>query len=322
MLWFLRVELGKSLESKFIEARCVIKRASIVNIFIAAGAVLLLPSVVWAISLPSNLQIMPLGDSITYGGGGSNAGYRGPLYNLLSAIAPNFQFVGASTWNPGNLPTNQQQHNGYPSYATLDISNNLDGLDTTIYGTYGGAEWNPNGGYWLTGGAAGRNAVFPDVVLLLAGTNDTSGVTPNCTVANYRTNLGTLVKKLVTLRPNAHLIMADITPIAGYASTVATMNSAVNAVAAEYLALGSHVSVADLNTSFPSNGLSSDGVHPNDVGYAWMANQWCDAICSSYSTVPEPNPLRMLATCLVCLVAYALTNAELRSRVRIGCANS
>jgi lysophospholipase L1-like esterase len=271
---------------------------------VAVGVALGLPGVARAVSLPSNLQIMPLGDSITYGSDGSDAGYRGPLYNLLSAVAPDCQFVGASTWNPGSLPANQQQHNGYPSYATLDISNNLDGLDEGVYDRIGGEQRNPNGGYWLTGGnGTGRSAVFPNVVLLLVGANDIVSDSPSCTVANYQANLTTLVNKIVTLRPDAHLIMADITPIPADASEVATVNDGVNAVAAEYLALGAHVSVVDLNTSFPSNGLSSDGVHPNDVGYTWMANQWYGAILNSYS-VPEPSALVLLAVGLVCVAAW------------------
>ena len=47
-----------------------------------------------AVTLPSNLKIMPLGDSITSGGGGTNAGYRGYLYPLLNPVAPGFQFAG------------------------------------------------------------------------------------------------------------------------------------------------------------------------------------------------------------------------------------
>jgi lysophospholipase L1-like esterase len=258
-----------------------------------------------ASSLPSNLKIMPLGDSITVGG--TNAGYRGPLYNLLSATAPGFQFVGASTSNPGSLPSNERQHNGYSSYATLDISNNLDGLDTSVYNRYGGTDRNPNGGYWLTGDHdTGRGEVFPDVVLLLVGANDaTLDTTGPINLANYRANLTTLVDKIVTLRPDARLIMADITPYFDQISTATTINNAVNTVAAEYLALGAHVSVVDLNTSFPSNGMGPDGVHPNDVGYTWMANQWYGAIRDSYATTPEPSAFALLTSGLVGLAAYA-----------------
>jgi lysophospholipase L1-like esterase len=31
-------------------------------------------------------------------------------------------------------------------------------------------------------------------------------------------------------------------------------------------------------TNFPSDGLSSDSLHPNDKGYGFMAKQWYDGI--------------------------------------------
>jgi hypothetical protein len=259
-----------------------------------------------AVSFPSNLKIMPLGDSITYGVGGTDGGYRGPLYKLLSKTAPGFQFVGASTWSPGSLPANMQQHNGYPSYCAPDISNNLDGLDTRVYDAFKGTDnykyYNPYGGYWLTGEhGTGRNAVFPDVVLLQIGTNDIGG-----DLAHFQANLSTLVDKIVTQRPDANLIMAKITPYRNNNGPVTTINNAVNAVAAQYKKLGKHVSVVDLNTSFPSNGLS-DEAHPNDVGYTWMANQWYGAIEKVYG-VPEPGTFVLLITGLSGLLAYVWRN--------------
>lgn len=258
-----------------------------------------------ATTLPANLKIMPLGDSITYGAGGNDAGYRGPLYSLLNPIAPGFQFVGASTVNSGSLPASQRQHNGYSSYATLDISNNLDGVDTTVYAKYGGADRNPNGGYWLTGGnGTGRNAVYPDVILLMVGANDNvHDASQQISLANYRTNLTTLVDKLVTLRPDARLIMADITPEPNDSTSITTINHIADAVAAEYQALGKHVSTVDMYTGFPSNGLSADNIHPNSTGYAWMADRWSGAIVSAYA-VPEPNAIMLLISGGVGLIAY------------------
>lgn len=282
--------------------------AIVVSVVIAAGAGFAL-QLAAAPSLPSNLQVMPLGDSITFGACGTRSGYRGPLYDRLSAIAPNVQFVGASTAASDALPANGQHHNGYSSYATLDLSNNLDGLDTRIYDRIGSGDRDPNGGYWLTGGHdTGRSAVFPDVVLLLVGANDNAVGDPRISPALYQTNLTTLVDKIVTLRPDVRLIMAHITPFYDQISTATAMNNAVDAVAAQYLALGKHVSVADLNTSFPSNGMSSDGVHPNDVGYAWMADQWYGAIRTSYAGVPEPGTLGMLTVAVLGAAAFSTTS--------------
>jgi autotransporter-associated beta strand protein len=259
---------------------------------IAAGTLRLLPT-----QLPSGLQIMPLGDSITYGAYGSDAGYRGFLYNLLNPIASNFQFLGAATVNPGSLPTSpldETHHNGYSSYTTLDLLNNLNGLDLARYNEYGGADRNPNGGYWLTGGnGTGRNAVFPDIILLLVGANDIAqgnlGNT-NINVANYPTNLTALINELVTLRPNANVVTAAITPEPTQSANAATINSIIHTVATNFEAQDARVSEVDLFNHFPANGLSGDQLHPNDTGYAFMAGQLYNAILALYPGVSASIP--------------------------------
>ena len=259
---------------------------------INAGTLRLLPT-----QLPSSLQVMPLGDSITYGGSGSYSGYRGYLYSLLNPIAPDFQFVGASTVNPTSLPTtpiDETHHNGYSSYATLDLLNNLDGLDLTRYNQYGGVERYPNGGYWLTGGnGTGRSTVFPDIILLLVGANDISQATlgnTNINIVNYPTNLTALINKLVTLRPNVRVVTADITPWPSQSANVSTINNTVHTVVAHFQAQDAQVSEVDLNTQFPADGISGDGLHPNDTGYSFMANQWFNALLAVYTGVSDCIP--------------------------------
>ncbi|MDB6019147.1 MAG: Extracellular serine protease precursor [Pedosphaera sp.] len=259
---------------------------------ISVGTVRLLPT-----QLPAGLQIMPLGDSITYGGSGSYSGYRGFLYSLLNPVAINFQFVGASAVNPSTLPTtpvDETHHNGYSSYATLDLLNNLDGLDLARYNQYGGVERYPNGGYWLTGGnGTGRSAVYPDFILLLVGANDISQATLGNTqinIVNYQSNLTALINKLTTLRPNARVITADITPWPGQSASVTTINNMVHTVVTNFQAQGARVSEVDLNTQFPADGISGDGLHPNDTGYNFMAGQWYDSILSAATGVSSCIP--------------------------------
>jgi hypothetical protein len=286
----------ENLNQGFALRRCIIRRTGITAAVTVAALAFFLPPAA-AVTLPSNLKIMPLGDSITYGLNGTDAGYRGWLYTLLSTVqpgyqspvAPGVQFVGIKTLNPGSLPVDQQHHNGLQSYKSLDINNNLDGLDTTRYNVYGYGSTNPDGGYWLTGGhGTNRNALFPDVVLLMVGTNDT--------LQECQNNYPTLVNHIVTLRPNARLILANITPNGDKNRPAATaINNVVNTVAQQYSGPQYHVSVVDLYTGFPSNGLSSDNVHPNDTGFTWMADQWYGAIVKSYHA-PEPNTVVLLLT--------------------------
>lgn len=233
-------------------------------------------------SLPSHLQIMPLGDSITYGSGGHH-GYRGPLGALLSSVTTNFTFVGSSVDN--GLPINQRHHEGHPSYAIDNAYTNLDGFDDSLFRKYHGDARKPNGGHWLDGIASGPDArppLYPDVILLLIGTNDRDHI------AGAQDRLNRLVSKIIAMRPQAHLIIARITPIQSkpaYGDFVTAYNHAVDAVVAKYAA-NSHVTEVDLNTGFPKNGLGKDKMHPNDTGYNWMAGQWFNAILKAYGQSP------------------------------------
>ena len=99
-------------------------------------------------TLPAGLDIMPMGDSITYGDRGMDAGYRGPLFNLLNPVATGFTYVGSLTTVQANqsLPANQLHHEGHSGWTAAQLT----------------------AGNFLAPG----NGVDPDVILLQIGTND------------------------------------------------------------------------------------------------------------------------------------------------------
>jgi autotransporter-associated beta strand protein len=233
---------------------------------------------------PAGMKIMPLGDSITFGDFGFNAGYRGPLYYLLSPTVPNYRYVGSSIQKPGLLPFEQRYHEGHSSYTIQDTSNNLDGFDNARFLQYGGAERNPNGGHWLTGGNdTGRAPLFPDVITLMLGTNDL----PDQTGVEAR--LTALLEKITTLRPNAALLVARITPVPSHPE-VNPYNLIVSSTVEAFRSAGKNVHLVDLNTHFPPNGLSPDGVHPNEIGFNWMAIQWYEALITAHTQPGGSTP--------------------------------
>ncbi len=235
------------------------------------------------------LQIMPLGDSITFGSGGTNAGWRGPLYNVLKATKK-IIFVGSSilatvTTSADPLPAEQRHNEGHPSYNIKEIDTNLDGLDATEFIKYGGASRDPNGGHWLDGIAGDANArppLYPDIILMMVGTNNANDTDRTA----VRNQLHALITKITTLRADTTLIVAQITP------SIRPNNVSYNADVASEVKIfrdeGRHVSMVDMYTNFPPDGLSSDNVHPNDKGYAFMAHQWYDGIVAVTSNVAGP----------------------------------
>jgi autotransporter-associated beta strand protein len=249
---------------------------------VAAGSLRLLPSTV----LPAGLKILPIGDSITFGYGGRD-GYRSYLYTKLARIAPGFRFLGDSTeipLNPSNLPAEHLFHAGHSSYSTTDIQNNLDGFDSATFQLYGGAERNPNGGYWLSGGhGTGRTAIFPDAILLLAGTNDIDRLE----MAGAQTRYRALLTKMTTLRPDARVFAAKVTPWAANASKVTQLNQVISGLVTEFKNAGKKVRLVDLHTGY--TGGFVDGVHPAEAGYQWMADRWHAALLSSFGTAAVPD---------------------------------
>jgi hypothetical protein len=96
------------------------------------------------ITILPTLRVMPLGDSITYGGGAAG-GYRAPLYQLLTNAGYTVDFIGTQTGNgAASLP--DPDHEGY-SGATIRY---IDSRLPNIFGA----------------------VLQPDIILLLLGVND------------------------------------------------------------------------------------------------------------------------------------------------------
>ena len=244
-------------------------------------------------SLPSNLKILPLGDSITVGG--STSGYRYPLYQHLLPLAPGFQFTGDTTTSPGSLPAGNQSHSGRSSYSTDDIRKNLDGLDFATFSTYGSDARDPRGGHWLTGLASPltytvpnrgtftygpRAPLQPDIILLLAGTNDVNRA--GATNGDHRANYSALLDAIYRLRPGVHVFAAKITPHGTNDAPTVAFNAIVEEVVSAFQAAGKAITLVDLHTGF-TGGLP-DNLHPDATGYAWMAGKWRDALTATLGT--------------------------------------
>ncbi len=229
--------------------------------------------------VPSGTKIMPVGDSITYGVGGTNAGYRGYLYSSLTAAgnSSNFQFVGTTNGNPGSLPTSpvdQTAHDGWSGWTTAQIESNI--------------------GAWLT--QLTGSGQTPTVITMMIGTNDypVSGYS----VSQGTTNLAAIINTIFAQDPTGRLLLAKLTPRydnSTYTNWVNSYNALLPSLVAQKQAAGDNITLVDMNTNFPSDGLTSDNLHPNDDGYAWMANQWLGAILptttSGTSTaIPSTSP--------------------------------
>lgn len=224
------------------------------------------------------VRIMCVGDSITAGYTDNpgwkvpfESGYRSGLYQRLAAAGHEFQFVGESPepWNgvfgtPRNTPEidlrkrGQDGHRGYGGQGTSYVLGNIGG--------------------WL-------EADDPDIVLLMIGINDL-GVHK---VADAKGNLDRIVGEIVTKKPEADVIVAQITPGAnnGYVlQEFLDYNAFIReTLVPSYRKQGKRVTMVDQFANFRlKNGqvdpaLFANAInHPSAAQYDLMAKTWFDGI--------------------------------------------
>ena len=225
------------------------------------------------------LRIMCLGDSITVGYTDNSVwnepfkfGYRSRLYTLLKDAGYSFQFVGDST-HPWEKQSGDPTHGGSykPEFDLRDLGqdNHQGGRGAHIPTLKG----------WLAKDA-------PDIVLLLIGINGIS--------TNSPARIRSLVETIVTEKPDAHLIVAQITPYAPYQVDKNQLLYDYNVyirdeLVPSFAAKGHNVSTVDMYSLFLSDpndyespvapGKHSNNInHPYNAEYDLMADRWFAAI--------------------------------------------
>lgn len=202
----------------------------------------------------SPCKILPLGDSITDGIGGSGGAYRVELFRQAVANNKNITFVGSKANGPTTVDgkTFPRNHEGYSGYSINQIA---------------GVVPNPA----LNGD--------PNIILLMIGTNDSWVEENNNGPQVMSQRLGALMDKIINAKPNALLAVAVITPRNDYAKQWADSYVAViPGVVQQRINQGFNVILVDQYKGFPSNGLGTDNLHPNDTGYRFMGQTWYNAI--------------------------------------------
>lgn len=129
-------------------------------------------------SLSGSVTIAPFGDSITYGQGSSDLlGYRAILRQALALALPNVPatFVGPY----GSAPDN---HGGDPGATIAEIQSNFE--------------------TWIATPAAP-----PDIIILMAGTNDCDTAGPAYDGPTAQANLGNCLDSMISANPNVQIVV-------------------------------------------------------------------------------------------------------------------
>ena len=136
-------------------------------------------------------------------------------------------------------------------------------------------------------------ALRPAVVVILAGTNDIAGNTGPSTLEMIEDNLASMAD--LARANGVRVVLASVLPAADYpwrpgldpASKILALNAWMrkSAVSNGIVYLDYHSAMSD-GAGGLADGLSSDGVHPNDKGYAIMAPLAEQAIAQALTGTP------------------------------------
>ena len=217
------------------------------------------------------VRIMPIGNSITYDNhegdtrpAGLRTGYRQPLWLSLVDAGYNVDFVGSVVAGEDAEPSFNPDNEGHPGWADDEVE---------LY-VYSWLETNP-----------------ADVVLLHIGTCDLDTSPDDVEdildeIDRYENDHGADVT----------VILARIINWSTYNSTVTAFNNNVQAIAEARIASGDKIIIVDmedgagLDYDLQPEGDMYDDLHPNDVGYAKMANVWLDALDDFLPVCAPPTP--------------------------------
>ncbi|MES1177457.1 MAG: SGNH/GDSL hydrolase family protein [Myxococcales bacterium] len=209
----------------------------------------------------SECRIMPMGDSITEGYRSTGyGGYRAPLFHLALSHQQSITFVGSA---PPHGPAKvdgvafPQANEGIGGRRIADL---VGIVPTTI------------------------TTNKPHILLLEIGTNDISEGS-----SSMASQLGNLLDKILAADPKLLVVVATVIPTTtdSKTATVEAYDKMIPALVKSRADAGKHIQLVDMFGTFTSNTKyktayfkSTDDLHPNDAGYALMADVWYAGIQS------------------------------------------
>lgn len=198
-------------------------------------------------------KILAIGDSVTSGEHPiepTPGAYRLQLQNDFVADDLSVDFIGSQTNQETNL--NDPEHEGHPGWTINELTELLDqGLLTNYQ---------------------------PDIVLLMAGTND---VLKHDQASEVIDDLNQIIDRLQADLPDVPILISSIAPMEptligeGRANIVQEVNAQLPELAEQQ---GSQVTYVNAGGSLDLSEIVADGIHPNAAGYQEIGDAWYDAL--------------------------------------------
>ena len=209
------------------------------------------------------VRIMPTGDAITHGIGGS-ASYRRELAGLLDTAGCHYRMVGSQRQSLGDTGY-YGAHEGYSGHTA---DNFLTGRQTSSGNNSGIAD--------------AVNVQSPDLVLLHIGSVD---LYQGQTVASTVDDIAMVIDTIYQNKPDTVVIVANVIPWFNDTRD-SSLPDSIRMLGTELQELVRRnsnplISIADVRTGFSEDMMQADLIHPNDDGDAHIANAIFDSYYSA-----------------------------------------
>ncbi|KAK6065946.1 esterase family protein [Seiridium cupressi] len=148
---------------------------------------------------------------------------------------------------------------------------------------YGYTSWDGNGLDQIAELALNSVKYLPNIILILAGTND---ATQSYEVSTIGDRMNSLLDTLYNDIPGTTILVMTVTP--STSTTIETNRASINAqyrsLVATRVANGDRIALVESDTYMTTADLGSDGVHPTTDGYKKLGAVWLQAITEVYDS--------------------------------------
>lgn len=239
--------------------------------------------------LTGTVKVMFIGDSITEGITGATTlvgGYRHRVFDLNCGLAETGAVVDGIGPYIGTLVPNGYADNQGNGKSAATVKGNALAAQKG-HATGSSTCVDAPGGCINTIIGSG-NPYHPDVIAVMLGTNDLSGISEAQMFAqNTAGNWCDFIADMHAREPAARFVLSSVIPQTGTLKNMqAPFNRAIQACATSLRVSGVQLVQVDSYSAINTGTMLFDTLHPNDLGYSALGDVFCPAIRRAMGYAP------------------------------------
>lgn len=219
--------------------------------------IFVLALLITAVVSNDSIRIMPLGDYLTKGSRKVDGAYRAALYESLTNLGYNIDFVGSRKSSTSSTFLDSD-HEGHDDWSIADFTLYVEQFIETE---------------------------DPDIIILTVGSNDAMN-----DVNEALNSFDELLGKIISLRPSLEIFVTNLTmrKNGNQNNQIDSFNDGLPSLVQNYIDSGGNLNFVDINAVVTSN-LMSTNIHPNNAGYNNIGERLAASI--TFKVMPDGTGL-------------------------------